>query len=172
MTSSSDSERWCSRSTELLRDWAASYDAAARAHAKMMQICLIGHVLLAAPAVLLPMLFSEILTDVEKPQGFLACSVMAGLLSFGNLAGLSQRHRASHHAYVTLRTDLVTEMARPAHARRPASLAVADYRSRALQILSSSPSLPVHCSCCPWQLPPSTDFPKEPEVVRTLDDLP
>jgi hypothetical protein len=161
-------DRWCERSAELLRDWAEGYDAAARAHAKMMQVSLIGHVLLAAPAVVLPMIFPQILHESETPQGFLACSIMAGLLSFGNLAGLAQRHRTSHHAYVALRTDLVTEMSRPVHARRSPELAIADYRSRALQILSSSPSLPVHCSCCPWQLPPSTDFPKEPDLVQSV----
>jgi hypothetical protein len=165
-------ERWGHHTTALLHEWADAYDAAARAHAKMMQICLIGHVFLAAPAVVLPMIFPQVLTESETSQGFLACSIMAGLLSFGNLAGLSQRHRTSHHAYVALRTDLVTELARPVNARRPATLAVADFRSRGLQILSSSPSLPVHCSCCPWQLPPSTDFPKDPDVVRTLEELP
>jgi hypothetical protein len=99
----------------------------------------------------------------------LACSILAGLLSFCNFAGLSQRHRTSHHAYVTLRTDLVTEMARPVSARRSAVLAVADFRSRALQILSSSPSIPIHCSCCPWQLPPSKDFPEDPDVTIAQD---
>jgi hypothetical protein len=165
-------EEWGRQTTELLHNWADAYDAAARAHAKMMQVCLIGHVLLAAPAVVLPMIFPQVLPERESAQGFLACSVMAGLLSFGNLAGLSQRHRTSHHAYVALRTDLVTELSRPVASRRPAPLAIADFRARGLQILSSSPSLPVHCRCCPWQLPPSTDFPREPEVIKTRESLP
>jgi hypothetical protein len=165
-------DRWNSQTTELLRQWAAAYDASAHAHAKLAQLCLIGHAVLAAPAVVLPMLFPSVLPADDLAQGFLACSIMAGLLSFANFAGLAQRHRTSYHAYVTLRTDVVTEMSRPIPARRQPELAVADFRSRALQILSSSPSIPIHCSCCPWQLPPSKDFPEEPDVVKTADQLP
>jgi hypothetical protein len=167
---STPEERWDQRTADLLRAWADGYDAAAGAHAKMSQVCVVGHVLLAAPAVVLPLVFPQFLPDGDVGAGFLACSVLAGLLSFCNLAGLAQRHRTSHHAYVALRTDLVTELTRPVAARRPAPLAVADIRARALQILSSSPSLPVHCRACPWQVPPARDFP-EPEVV-TLESMP
>jgi hypothetical protein len=162
-------DRWNKQTTELLRQWAAAYDAAAHAHAKLAQLCIIAHALLAAPAVVLPMVFPSILSASDLPQGFLACSIMAGLLSFANFSGLAQRHRTSHHSYVSLRTDVVTEMSRPVSARRQPELAVSDFRSRALQILSSSPSIPIHCSCCPWQLPPSKDFPEDPEVAITQD---
>jgi hypothetical protein len=163
-------DRWGDHTTALLREWAALWDKHAAVHQKLSQICALGHVLLAAPAVVLPMLFPKLLPD-NASDGFLACSVMAGLLSFANFAGLAQRHRMAAHLHHALRMDLVAEMARPMAARRPAGLAVSDYRARSVQIFSLSPSLPIRCFC-PFMAPPSRDFPEEPDVVRTLESLP
>jgi hypothetical protein len=75
---STPEERWDQRTADLLRAWADVYDAAAGAHAKMSQVCVVGHVLLAAPAVVLPMVFPRFLPDEDVGAGFLACSVLAG----------------------------------------------------------------------------------------------
>ena len=172
MDDSSNSDRWGTHTTALLREWADVWDAQAASHQKLSQLCFLGHFLLAAPAVVMPLVFPQVLPEKELAGGFTACSIMAGLMSFANLAGLAQRHRTAGHLYVSLRTDLVTEMTRPVVARRQAALAVSDYRSRFLQILSSSPSPPLRCSLCPFTEPPHHDFPEEPDVVRTLDELP
>jgi hypothetical protein len=172
MDDSSNGDRWGSHATALLREWAAAWDQLAASHHKLSQLCFLGHFLLAAPAVVMPLVFPQVLPEHELAQWFMACSITAGLMSFANLAGLAQRHRTAGHLYVSLRTDLVTEMTRPVIARRQAALAVSDYRSRFLQILSSSPSLPIRCSFCPFTEPPHRDFPEEPDVVRTLEELP
>jgi hypothetical protein len=164
MDDSSNGDRWGTHTTALLREWAVAWDQLAASHHKLSQLCFLGHFLLAAPAVVMPLVFPQVLPERELAQGFTACSIVAGLMSFANLAGLAQRHRIAAHLYVSLRTDLVTEMARSTMARRQAALAVSDYRARSLQIMSSSPSLLLRCSFCPFMEPPRRDFPAEPDV--------
>jgi hypothetical protein len=172
MEDRSSEDIWGDRTTLLLRGWAESWDRQAASHQKLSQLCLIGHLFVAGPAVVMPLVFPQILSEDSTQNGFLACSILAGVLSFANLAGLAQRHRMACHLYMSLRTDLVTEMTRPVVARRPAALAVSDYRARYLQVVSSSPSLPLRCTFCPFTEPPHRDFPAEPDVVKTLDELP
>jgi hypothetical protein len=54
-------DRWGEHTTALLREWAALWDKHAAVHQKLSQACVLGHVLLAGPAVVLPMLFPKLL---------------------------------------------------------------------------------------------------------------
>jgi hypothetical protein len=151
---------WSERTAELLRAWGEQWDRAAVYHLKWSQMCALSHFALAGPAVVLPLIFQEALPPETLRVGFLCCSLLAALLSFLNFNALSTRHLLASHSYTALRHDLLCEMARPPRARRLASLAMADFKSRRQQVLMASPGIPMRC-WCPFMPAARTDFPDQ-----------
>ena len=123
--------------------WLEEWRTTARLHAKWAQVCNLAHLTLVMPAVVLPLVLSQV--SVRPEVGYLSCSALVGVMSFLNLSALAQRHRLSQHIYTALCSDLAAEMARPEDARRPGAFAVADFKGRAQQALMAGPSVPMSC---------------------------
>jgi hypothetical protein len=138
-----DAQTWDETTTTLLDGWVKEWERTARKHAKWAQLAGALHVLLALPAVLLPVILSQ--TDTRTDVGYLSCSALVGVMTFLNLAAKGQQHRQAQYAYSGLRHDLIAERARPPGARRPAAFAIADFKSRAQHALMSGPAVPMAC---------------------------
>ena len=134
---------WDETTNALLDGWIKDWERTARRHSKWAQIYHLAHGALALPAVLLPMLFSQI--DMSKELGYMTCSALVGVLTFLNMAATGQQHRQAMYVYNGLRFDLIAEKARPPGARRPAPYAIADFKARAQQALMAGPAVPLAC---------------------------
>jgi hypothetical protein len=138
-----EGQTWDETTEALLDGWIKEWELRTRQHAKWAQIAGMVHVLLALPAVLLPVILSQ--TNTRTDVGYLSCSALAGVMTFLNLAAVGQQHRQAQFAYSGLRHDLIAERARPPWARRPAAFAIADFKSRAQHALMSGPAVPMAC---------------------------